>query len=136
GSFTTKPEPGAGKTRLPTPPASHDGSWRIGQLHAAGDVNGDGLADVIAYGTSIYLGRRGQPSSISASEPTIKLKTATNLLDAIPGRRPGRRRCRRPPRARVGDGGRSGGAPRERIAAQACRRRSTSTRCRACPACR
>lgn len=74
GRFTATPSAGAGKTRLPLPTDGErpDGS---GDTTRAGDVNGDGLADVVVWDKTIVLGRRGRPSAINATDPLIQVTT-------------------------------------------------------------
>jgi FG-GAP-like repeat len=70
GRFTTTPTVGAGKTQLP-PPTRGEGTGIIGSTQEAGDVNGDGLDDVIVWSSVIVLGRRGRPATMPATEPVI-----------------------------------------------------------------
>lgn len=84
GRFTTTATAGAGKTQLPAPTRGETATIR-GRQQAAGDVNGDGLADLVIWHSSILFGRRGKPSSISTSDPVVYLDGgAIGPIDAEP----------------------------------------------------
>jgi FG-GAP repeat/Bacterial lectin len=82
GAFTTTPDAGAGRTKLPAR-ASSDSAWDVNDFAPAGDVNGDGLDDALGWGAVIVPGRRGRPSAIGNADPVIRLTTASTRAWAV-----------------------------------------------------
>lgn len=76
GRFTTTATAGAGKTQLP-PPTRGEATGIIRNTQQAGDVNGDGLDDVVAWHSVIVPGRRGRPAAIAGTDPVIALTGGT-----------------------------------------------------------
>jgi hypothetical protein len=76
GRFTTPATAGTGKTQLP-PPTRGEATGIINNTQRAGDVNGDGLDDVVAWHSVLVLGRRGRPTAIASTDPVITLTGGT-----------------------------------------------------------
>lgn len=76
GRFSTQPTAGTGKTRLPAP-TNGELTSILGNVSRAGDVDGDGLDDLVEWQDVVIRGRRGRPAAIAGTEPVVRLTGST-----------------------------------------------------------
>ncbi len=77
--FQISPVAQTGLTRLPV--STGQVAQTVGDITRAGDVNGDGLDDVVSWGSVLIFGRTSRPSSITSFDPSLTISSSvTNGL--------------------------------------------------------
>ncbi|MEN0013007.1 MAG: FG-GAP-like repeat-containing protein [Solirubrobacteraceae bacterium] len=78
GTFSVSATLGAGALKLPTTPGD-----QLSQIDGIGDVDGDGLDDLVLSGAKIIFGRRGTPASLPSGDPQVTLADGSTNTTAV-----------------------------------------------------